>query len=468
MIAELKVRLTVKEIAERIGAKLIGNGNGVVGSITTDSREVKEGSLFVAIKGERLDGHDYIADCGRKGMTCALCQRVPTGVLGCTLLLVPDTLKALGQLAKSYKADFNPLTVAVTGSIGKTTTKEFIWSVLSEKYPTLKTEGNHNNQIGLPMTLLGIGPEHKAAVLEMGMSHFGEIDELSRMTAPNIAVITNIGTSHIENLGSREGIRNAKMEIVNGLQPGGVLILNGDEPFLAGVRGAYYVGMKNRDCDVFADNILIGQNGTAFDLVINGERIESIVIPALGEHNVLNAAIAYTVGLVAGMGEFEIRRGLKNYKTVGMRQNLFTSGDRVILEDCYNAAPESMIASLKVLSEVAKGRGLRPVAVLGEMRELGSYAEEGHRRVGRAVAENRIALLFTFGKNARWIAKSAIESGMPSEQVFVFEDLADAGALTEALISKTGKGDILLFKASRAIRLERVVEGITTDQKCCL
>ncbi|MGM9680862.1 MAG: UDP-N-acetylmuramoyl-tripeptide--D-alanyl-D-alanine ligase, partial [Eubacteriales bacterium] len=297
---------------------------------------------------------------------------------------------------------------------------------------------------------------------------FGEIDELSRMTAPNIAVITNIGTSHIENLGSRVGIRDAKMEIANGLQPGGVLVLNGDEPLLAGVRGAYYVGMKNRESDVFADNIVIGQNGTAFDLVINGERIESIVIPALGEHNVFNAAIAYTVGILAGMGEFEIRRGLKNYKTVGMRQNLYTSGERMILEDCYNAAPESMIASLKVLSQTAKLRGLRPVAVLGDMRELGSYSEEGHRQVGRAVAENQISLLFTFGGDAKWIAGSAIESGMPSDRVFVFEDLSDAKGLSDALIAKTGKGDILLFKASRAIRMERVVEEITTDQKCCI
>lgn len=460
MIAELKQILKVQDIADMIGAKVIGNKNNEVTRVTTDSREVVEGTLFVAIKGERLDGHDFIADCGRRGMACAICERVPVGVIGCTLLLVKNSVSALGAFARQYKEMFSPLTVAVTGSIGKTTTKEFIYSVLSEKYNTLKTEGNHNNNIGLPMTLLGIGPEHKAAVIEMGMSHFGEIDELTRITQPNIAVVTNIGTSHIENLGSREGIRDAKLEIVNGLIPGGALILNGDEPLLAGIKGAYYVGMKNRESSVFADNIVSGKNGTAFDLVIGSERIESIVIPALGDHNVMNAAVAYTVGILAGMGEFEIRRGLKNYKTVGMRQNIFRVGGLTIQEDCYNAAPESMEAALRVLCTVADREGLRKVAVLGDMRELGSYSKEGHRRVGRAVAENGVSLLFTFGKDASQIAYSALEQGMDPSNVLMFEDTDDVGELVAALTKRTADGDMLLFKASRAMRLERAVERL--------
>jgi UDP-N-acetylmuramoyl-tripeptide--D-alanyl-D-alanine ligase len=350
--------------------------------------------------------------------------------------------------------------VAVTGSIGKTTTKEFIYAVLSEKFPTLKTEGNHNNQIGLPMTLLSLSHEHKAAVVELGMSAKGEIQYLSQMAAPNIAVITNIGTSHIEKLGSREGIRDAKLEITAGLQSGRALILNGDEPLLAGIPGATYVGAKNRQSDVFVDNIITGENGSAFDLTIKGEKVESLVIPAVGEHNVMNAAIAYTVGVYSGMGEFEIRRGLRAYKTTGMRQNIYENGGRVILEDCYNAAPESMLASLKVLSDISTAKKLRPVAVLGDMRELGFYSREGHTCVGNAVANLSISLLFTFGKEAKVIAEAAIEQGMDRGSVFSFEDISNTEAIVAALKEKTGKGDMILFKGSRAVAMERLIEKI--------
>ncbi len=464
MIVELKEKIAVKDIAAMIGASLIGNGETQVEKITTDSREVDEKSLFVAIKGERLDGHDYIPACARSGMVCALAERTVAGAEDATYLIVPDSVRALGELAKAYKAKFNPLTIAVTGSIGKTTTKEFIWSVLTEKYKTLKSDGNHNNHIGVPMSVLGISEDDKAAVLELGMSHFGEIDYLTKIVQPNIAVITNIGSSHIENLGSREGIRDAKMEITAGLQPGGVLILNGDEPLLAGQKNAIYVGMKNPECNVFADNIEYGKNGSAFDLVINGERIESIVIPAPGAHNVFNAAVAYTVGILAGMGEFEIRRGLRNYRPVGLRQHFFDWEGRTILEDCYNAAPESVTAALNVLCTVAKEQKLRPIAVLGDMRELGWYSDEGHRLVGRTAAELGVSMLFTFGENALKIAEAARLAGMDADSVITVPDLNDPETLAEAIRSRTGKGDAILFKASRAIAMERVVKLLTAGQ----
>lgn len=461
MIVELKETLTVKEVAGLIGAAYTGTGGGRVESVATDSREVKENSLFTAIKGERLDGHDFIPACARAGMACAIAERPVPGVEN--VLVVDDSVAALGRLASAYRGRFSPLTVAVTGSIGKTTTKEFIAAVLSEKYKTVKSTGNHNNGIGVPMSVLSLSPDDRAAVFELGMSNPGEIDALTGIVRPNIAVITNIGTSHIENLGSREGIRDAKMEIVNGLQPGGALILNGDEPLLAG-QNAYYVGMKNPNSNVFADHIEYGRNGSAFDLVIGGERIESIVIPVPGEHNVFNAAIAYTVGILAGMGEFEIRRGLRGFQPVDMRQTFIEWDGRMILEDCYNAAPESMDASLKVLCALAKEQKLRPNAVLGDMRELGWYSDEGHRLVGQRAAELGVRQLFTFGPDGDKIAKAAVEAGIPGQNVHSHPDLSDPEGLAEDIRRRTGPGDAILFKASRGVAMERVVKLLTAGQ----
>lgn len=465
MTVDIKEPLTVKEIADAVGGRLVGNDLGIVDSVTTDSRDVKENSLFVAIKGEHFDGNDFIGAAAECGASCVVTEKEPGERFGTAAVITDNSVKALGRIAAEYKNKIAPLTVAVTGSIGKTTTKEFIWSVLSEKYKTLKTDGNYNNNIGLPMTLMGLDHSYSAAVVEMGMSHFGEIRELSKIARPNIAVITNIGSSHIGNLGSREGIRDAKLEILCGLQPGGAIILNGDEPLLSGIEGACYVGKENRDCDVFVDNMVFGINGSAFDLTIKGEKVESIVIPALGEHNIMNAAMAYAVGLYAGMGEFEIRRGLKNYHTVGMRQNICDRAGRHIIEDCYNASPESTIASLKVLCEIADARGLRPVAVLGDMRELGDFSSEEHSRVGKFAAGAGLSLLVTFGKEAHVIADAAIKSGMTEGSVVSFDDLDDVRTVAGMLLGRTDGSDIILFKASRAVRMERIIEAMENGCK---
>lgn len=459
MTVEILKHINVGDIAAILGQDVPECPDAAVTSITTDSRQVGSGSLFVAIKGEHFDGNDFVEMAAEMGASCIIAERAPTAVLDSTaLFIVEDSVKALGRLAGGYKAMLEPLTVAVTGSIGKTTTKEFIFAVLSEKYKTLKTDGNHNNDIGLPMTLMGLSSDTEAAVVEMGMSHKGEIAKLAKIAHPDIAVITNIGSSHIGNLGSREGIRDAKLEILTGLRPGGAIILNGDEPLLSGIEGACYVSMKNRDADVYIDNTVLTENGSAFDLTIKGEKVESIVIPALGEHNIMNAAMAYAVGLYAGMGEFEIRRGLKNYHTVGMRQNLSTIGKRLVIEDCYNSSPESVRAALGVLTELAKAKELRPVAVLGDIRELGDFAEPFHRSVGRDAVNSGVQLLFTFGHDAHMIADEALALGMDENSVFCFDDPDDPKALAKALVEKTDSGDIILFKASRALRLERVIE----------
>lgn len=459
MTVELLEKLSVRDIANTLGCSAEPLPDKCVCLVTTDSRMVKDGALFIAIKGEHFDGNDFIDAAIDSGAVCVICERpFESKDANVAVFTVDDSIKALGRLAAEYKARLEMLTVAVTGSIGKTTTKEFIYSVLAEKYAAVKTEGNHNNNIGLPMTLLGFSNKSDAAVIEMGMSHSGEISELSRIARPDIAVITNIGTSHIGNLGSREAIRDAKLEILMGLRPGGAVILNGDEPLLSGIEGACYVSMHNKDADVYVDNTVLTENGSAFDLTINGETIESVVIPALGEHNIMNAAMAYAVGLYAGMGEFEIRRGLKNYHTVGMRQNLVEKDDRLIIEDCYNASPESVHAALSVLRSLADAKESRSIAVLGEIRELGDYSESFHRSVGVDVVRSNAKMLFTFGHDAALIADEAVKCGMNERAVFVFEDIDDPAALADALREKTGKGDILLFKASRALKLERVIE----------
>jgi UDP-N-acetylmuramoyl-tripeptide--D-alanyl-D-alanine ligase len=247
------------------------------------------------------------------------------------------------------------------------------------------------------------------------------------------------------------------MEIVCGMESGGALILNGDEPLLAGVPGAYYVSRTNPNAQFYISNVEQTENGSAFDLKVEGELYESIVIPAIGDHNVLDAAYAFAVGSLVGMGEYEIRRGLMNFRQTGMRQNVYSVGNFWILEDCYNAAPESMQAALKVLDQVARVKGGRKIAVLGEMREMGSYSETGHRTVGKAAAELPVDLLFTFGADAGFIATGAREYGMPSEHILSYNDLSASEALAAALKSTVKARDVLLFKASRAVALERVI-----------
>lgn len=460
MTINVRGTLTIREVADATGGTVVHPYNGTIGAVTTDSRDVPHNALFIAIRGDRFDGNAYVMSAMEKGAVCALAEQMPENCPGC-VIIVKDTREALGRLAKAYKEKIGPLTVAVTGSVGKTTTKEFIYAVLNEKYRTLKAYGNFNNEIGLPMTLLGLSPQNDAVVLEMGMSASGEISHLSRIAMPDIAVITNIGTSHIGNLGSREAIRDAKLEIRDGLSENGLLILNGDEPLLSGIEGAVYVGFDNPDAHCRIVNVVEGENGTAFDLIVRKEHYEFITIPTQGIHNVLNAAYAWMVGVSVGMGEFEIRRGLMRFKSPGQRQNIYSSNGRTIMDDCYNASPESMQAALKVLHSVAKRKKCRSVAVLGDMLELGDYTEEAHRTVGKAVAGCGIDVLVTFGSSAACIASGATAAGMNIENVYVFEDRSDADALGRALMRITHPTDVILFKASRAVALERAIAYIT-------
>ena len=461
MIAELAKKLYASEVAKMCGGQLHGRDT-VIDHISTDSRELTPGTMFIALKGERFDGNDFVSAVLEGEGVSAMAERLPGNIEeGSAVIIVDDCVKALGRLASAYRSLFKVTVVAVTGSVGKTTTKEFVYSVLSCKYNVIKTEGNHNNHIGLPMTIFSLKEDTQAAVIEMGMSGYGEIAYLSGIAKPDVGLITNIGTSHIEKLGSREGIAKAKLEITEGMPESGILMLQGDEELLKGHK-ALYIG-KSADCDYRISGIIEGANGTAFDLEVDGSVIESITVPTFGEHNVMNAAFAYAVGASLGMGEFEIRRGLMSYRTTGMRQSIGEFRGGTIIEDCYNASPESMIASLKVLANLSSRDKKRSVAVLGDMLELGFYSDEGHRRVGAAAAYERIDSLITFGPEACKIAKAAVDFGMDREKVFVFPDKNDVEKIGNFILKYTGKCDIILFKASRGIRLERVIEYVRNN-----
>ncbi len=458
---------SAQEIAEITGGSVIPGNSDRITSVSTDSRDIEHGTLFVAIKGERFDGHDFISDVFAAGASCALCERVPEGAgeLTGSLVVVNDTVTALGKLAKEYKKRIAPWTVAVTGSVGKTTTKEFIYAVLSEKEKAHKTEGNFNNEIGLPLTVFSMSHDTKSAVLELGMSFKGEISRLSDIARPNVAVITNIGNSHIENLGSRENICAAKLEILDGLDPDGYVILNADEPLLFAQKGRLrakllFVSMQNPAADFRALNVRSYDDYTIYDLVLPGRVVTNIQIPTIGAHTVYDSACAFVVGLLASMTDDEIKRGLMKFKNTGMRQNIYEYGGVTIIEDCYNAGPESMKASLDVLKKLCEKSGAVSVAVLGEMKELGEYSKQLHTDVGKAVAAKGICKLCTFGKDAESIALGAINHGFSHDGISINSDTESPETTAIAIRAFINPGDVILFKASRAVRLERVIEAL--------
>lgn len=452
-----KMDMSLNEIAKTTQGELFFSRPVQIHNISLDSREIEEGTLFIAYKGERFDGHDYIGKAFEGGAACIVAERIPYKVKG-NIILVDSTLDALHAIASKHREDVGALTVGITGSVGKTTTKQFVASVLARKYRTHRTDRNFNNEIGLPLTILKMPADSEALVLEMGMSFSGEIERLSRTAKPDIAVITNIGTSHIENLGSREGIRDAKLEIRAGLRDGGTLILSGDEPLLAGIEGAVYTGIDNENCDYRAVNIREDGAGSCFDIVTRDGICRDLRINIPGEHNVRNAVVAFAVGRAAGVSDDEIALGLLDFEGVEMRQNIYDFEGKTFIEDCYNASPESMKASLSVLCRIGNMRGGRKIAVLGNMLELGAYSPELHRRVGEAAASLGTDILFCFGQEADNIADGAVSCGFDREKVKCFPDIGSVVSLGEALRDELRAGDNVLFKASRGVKLERVIE----------
>lgn len=468
--------LTMSELADMCGGMLclVGgqeNKNLPFNTVCTDSRETEKGSLFVALGGERVDGHDYISSALARGGECVLCERIPENLNDrkYVALVVKDTLRAVGELAKAYDRRINNKKIAITGSVGKTTTKEFVAAVLSEHLRLHKTEGNYNSTLGMPLSLLSMTNDTQVSVLEMGMSNFGEIEYLSRIAEPDIAVITNIGSSHMEYLGSRENICSAKLEIVKGLKSGGMLLLNGDEPLLRNRKeldgkNCKYVGFS-ADCDVRATNVRVGIEKTYFDITYDGKTVEDIAIPIVGEHYVYAALFAYSIAVSMGLSEDIIERGLGNFRSVGMRQTIFNIGDITVIQDCYNASPESMRASIGVLHNVVRQRGYgRMTALLGDMYELGICSDSAHESVGLEFARRGGSALYTFGELANTIADGAVLGGMDNEKIFRNLDLSRPDISGEMLINTLRAGDMLLVKASRGVRAERIIEYLRENE----
>lgn len=457
--------LSVDWITAATGGELLtvgarGGENGALRGLSTDTRTLRPGEIYLALAGERFDGHNFITDALKKGAAAVICNSLPERAVQGVYIVVGDTGRALLDMARTYKRELPRLshTVAVTGSVGKTTTKQFIYSVLSQKYTTEKTEGNYNNLVGLPLTILSASPDCEALVLEMGMSAIGEISRMSLCAEPDTAVITNIGTAHIGMLGSRERIRDAKLEILDGLRPGGRLICT-DEPLLAGIPA---IRLGDAEGGITVGDISGTGDGTEFNLRLLGSPLGRMRIPVIGEHNVRDAAMAACVGLLHGLGEGELRSGLAGFKNVGARQNIEKVGGITAIYDCYNASPESMEVSLGVLRDTAKENKGRSVAVLGDMLELGGYSEQLHRAVGRVLDGKGVSVLYTYGDESRLIAEEA-EPFVPYIRSF---SRSERDKLVSSLRELLRAGDTVLFKASNGMGLGEVAHNaLCTDSK---
>ncbi|WP_295216735.1 UDP-N-acetylmuramoyl-tripeptide--D-alanyl-D-alanine ligase [Ruminococcus sp.] len=427
--------------------------------VSTDTRDLPEGCLFVALRGARFDGHNFVKQAIEAGAAAAVTEYP---IEGCPCLVVKDTGRALLRIAGFYRHKFSPILVGITGSVGKTTTKEMIACVLESQFCTLKTQGNLNNEIGLPKTLLQLEDSHEAAVIEMGMSHFGEISRLSRTAQPSMGVITNIGYSHIENLKTQEGILQAKLEIQDGMASDAPLVVNGDDPLLAPLkrnlsRPVVTYGMRSAKADVCAVDIVRKAQSTEFFILDQDGEKYPVVLPCAGDHNVMNALAAFCVGRLAGIAPEQICRALGQYQTVGLRQNIYRRGAYTIIADCYNASPDSMKAALTVLRDLpCKGRR---VAVLGDMLELGEMSRQLHTLVGEMAAASEADALFCFGKESFYLAQRA---AMQEVSVYHTEDRRE---LCRVIRQYLRPDDVILFKASREMHLEDCIDVIFEQEE---
>lgn len=434
----------------------------VVSGVVIDSRKVEKDYLFVAIKGEKVDGHKFIPDVFAKGAKAVLSEQKLESAAG-PYILVESCTQALKDLAAFYRQSLDIKVVGITGSVGKTSTKEMIASVLAQKFSVLKTEGNFNNEIGLPLTIFQIRKEHEAAVLEMGISEFGEMHRLAAMANPDVCVITNIGLCHLENLKTRDGILKAKTESFDHLKENGTVILNGDDDKLSTVKKVqakapvfYGMGEQMEYTDgkksVYATDVknlgLLGMQAC----IHTPEGIMDVIVPIPGEHNVYNALAAASVGLTLGLTLTEIKAGIEQAKTIDGRTNIMRMNGITVIDDCYNANPVSMKASLDVLA-AASGRR---IAVLGDMGELGEKERELHYEVGVHLAGKEIDVLFCAGELSEEIAR-AVQENETACEVYYFKTREE---LTESLLSFLKEGDVVLIKASHFMQFPEIVAKI--------
>jgi UDP-N-acetylmuramoyl-tripeptide--D-alanyl-D-alanine ligase len=460
--------LTIKNIAAVTGGICYGleeKQNLEVSAVVTDSRKAQKDCLFAAIKGERADGHHFVRQVCQAGGIALVENRECLDFPGAEAVLVPSTLEAIKKISAFYLRQLAIPVVGIVGSVGKTSTKELTASVLSRGYRVLKTEGNFNNELGVPLTIFRLTPEDQLAVLEMGINHFGEMHRLAKITCPETVVFTNIGYSHLEFLGSRDGILKAKSEVFDFIRPGGHIILNGDDDKLItvqdvhGIRPVFY-GIKNQECAFRAREIRsLGFSGSSFVLVTPAGEIP-VTVPAPGIHMVYNALAAAAAGITYGLTLEQVRDGIAAAPSLSGRFQVIRTDYLTIVDDCYNANPGSMKASLGILGTLPGRR----VAILGDMGELGENTEALHREVGSYAGKLRLDLLCTVGTLSRKLAEAAAEEN-PELSVRSYDRVEE---LLDVLQDQTAeqpllqKNDTVLVKASHFMNFGRIVEALKT------
>ena len=442
-------KFTLAEIAASCGGKYVGEEalkNTAITSVERDSRAVKDGSLFLAIKGERVDGHDFIEKCYDSGAVCAICEKAPENPKK-PYILVDSTLNAVKDIAKAYREKFDIPVVGVSGSVGKTSTKEMLYAVLSQKFKTHKTQGNLNNELGVPLTILSMPEEAQAAVIEMGISDFGEMTRLARVAQPTICVLTIIGCCHLENLGDRDGVMKAKTEMFKYARDGAEFILNGDDDKLSTItdvsgKKPIFFGIDSKN-DYYAEDIENnGEGGVSCKLCFGDTKLD-VTIPAIGTYMVSNALAAAAAGKLLGLSDEQIKKGVEAYKTVGSRANVINNGKIRIIDDCYNANPTSVKASLETL----KNFNGRTVAVLGDMKELGTDELQLHFDTGAYAKQIGIDVVLCAGPLAKSLANGADGKWYETKE-----------ELIKALPEIIKEGDTVLVKASHSMQFEKIVE----------
>ena len=448
------MRLALGKVAEFISAAGEFAPQETVRGYSIDSRTVGAGQLFFAVKGERLDGHDYVEQALEKGAAAAVVRKDQVGRYPgkAQLLAVEDTLVALQTLATAVRKLWGKPLIAVTGSAGKTTTKEAIAQVLSARYRVLKSEGNFNNHFGLPLMLLKLEPEYDVAVIEMGMSHAGEIRALAKIAQPEIGVVTNVAAVHLEFFDSLAGIARAKYELIESLPANGTAMLNADDEYVSqfgrGFKGKVVMYGMRATADVRAEKIQSkGTEGTEFDVVVGGVR-ERARLPLVGEHNVRNALAAVAVGLERGMKPSEAIAALSTLEPAEKRGQVLQLGNITVINDCYNSNPKALEAMVDALATMA---AMRRIVVAGEMLELGPSGEELHRQAGKHIAEKKIDVLV----GVRGLAQSMVEAAEGVRAEFV----ASSEEAGEWLAREARDGDVILLKASRGVKLEKALES---------
>ncbi|MCC3864514.1 UDP-N-acetylmuramoyl-tripeptide--D-alanyl-D-alanine ligase [Terrisporobacter petrolearius] len=453
--------LTIKELILASEGQLVSKCSEeiLVNDIVIDSRKASKENAFVAIVGENLDGHDFINLAINQGCKTIIKNKdnnVDIENKEINVIEVNNTEVAFGDIARLYKKKFEIPFIAVTGSVGKTTTRDMVYSTISAKYNSLKNVGNLNNQFGVPLTLFNLNKEHECAVIEMGMSGFNEIEYLVNIVNPQIGIISNIGYSHVEHLGSRDGIFKAKMEITTNFDKDSLLIVNGDDDCLKTLKDKHlFYKLKTfgfeKDNDIYCESFEMDEDNINFVAVIDGKR-EEFFIPTVGKHNIYNAMAAILVGINLNMTLEEIKDGLKNFQCTKNRLDIIKSNNLTIIDSVYNASIDSMTAALNILGRYKSRR----VAILGDMFEMGEFAEFGHRQVGKA-ALNNVDILISIGKDSEFIVKELKENNMNPDNLYHFETKEEAIKKLDDIIKEN---DTILVKASRGMHLEKVVEHL--------